>query len=492
MSGTRFDDDGSYPWIPLVSLEQMEQTDYDVLIVGTGAGGGAVLWRLCEQWRAIGKRIGVVEAGGLFLPNHVVNLPTIGNFARIYEQIYNNQKYVKPVGIQPSEMPGARILYGIGGKTLLWGAVSPRMPASEIVRWPIPLKEMNLYYNIAEEIMTVNQDFPQSRSFTSIVLKRLRERGFIEADYIPFATNWRPSHDGVVNSSVYFSSIIFLATALNIRPVDIAVKARAAKVLYAQGKIEGVEVIGPDKKSHFIRAKTVVLSAGTFESPRILLNSGLTGNIGHYLTPHAPVTTNGIFNRSEFPELLGVLSVFIPQSEGRPFYMHFGGPLPYISYQYQVQPLQNELLTYFSGYGVVEPRFPNRVTLNPDVHDEYGIPELQIHFNYSEKDYDVINRTAQTMVQVAYAAGMRLVPQNDQQTLVRLNPPGSDGHASGTCRMGNNPEEAATDRFGEVFGVSGLFVADNSVLPTLPAAGPTLTTVALAIRTADYISRRFQ
>ena len=42
------------------------------------------------------------------------------------------------------------------------------------------------------------------------------------------------------------------------------------------------------------------------------------------------------------------------------------------------------------------------------------------------------------------------------------------------------------------YGVSGLFVADNSVLPTLPSANPTLITVALAIRTADYISRIFR
>ena len=50
-------------WIPLSSLEDMAKTDYDVLIVGTGAGGGAVLWRLCEQWQNQGKRIGIIERG---------------------------------------------------------------------------------------------------------------------------------------------------------------------------------------------------------------------------------------------------------------------------------------------------------------------------------------------------------------------------------------------------------------------------------------------
>ncbi len=40
-------------------IRTMEQTDYDVIIVGTGAGGGAVLWRLCEQWKENGKKVGI-------------------------------------------------------------------------------------------------------------------------------------------------------------------------------------------------------------------------------------------------------------------------------------------------------------------------------------------------------------------------------------------------------------------------------------------------
>ncbi len=66
-------------WIPLTPLDQMAQTEYDVLIVGTGAGGGAVLWRLCEKWKNSGLKIGVVEAGGLVLPSHVYNIPTLGS-----------------------------------------------------------------------------------------------------------------------------------------------------------------------------------------------------------------------------------------------------------------------------------------------------------------------------------------------------------------------------------------------------------------------------
>ena len=64
-------------WIPLTSLEDMAETDYDVLIVGTGAGGGAVLWRLCEQWQNQGKRIGIIERGDMVLQSHARNIPTM-------------------------------------------------------------------------------------------------------------------------------------------------------------------------------------------------------------------------------------------------------------------------------------------------------------------------------------------------------------------------------------------------------------------------------
>lgn len=56
-------------WVPLTSLEDTEKTDYDVPIVGTGAGGGAALWRLSEQWGNNGKRIGVIEAGASSHPD---------------------------------------------------------------------------------------------------------------------------------------------------------------------------------------------------------------------------------------------------------------------------------------------------------------------------------------------------------------------------------------------------------------------------------------
>jgi gluconate 5-dehydrogenase len=86
------------------------------------------------------------------------------------------------------------------------------------------------------------------------------------------------------------------------------------------------------------------------------------------------------------------------------------------------------------------------------------------------------------IVESAKAMGVTL----DPSTLV-LRPPGSDMHESCTCRMGYDPETSATNPHGQIHGVDGLFVADNSLLPSLTAAGPVLSSVALAMRVADYI-----
>ncbi len=160
-------------WIPLTRIEEMENTDYDVLIVGTGAGGSAVLWRLCEQLIANGKRIGIIEAGDLLLPTHAQNLPTI-NLER-FVQLFTNPKISIPIGKKIPDFPAATMLYALGGRTLFWSGVSPRMHPSVLRKWPVSLKEMSYYYNIAEEVMNVSREYTKGSSVTEVLVNRLRE-----------------------------------------------------------------------------------------------------------------------------------------------------------------------------------------------------------------------------------------------------------------------------------------------------------------------------
>jgi choline dehydrogenase-like flavoprotein len=461
-------------WIPLKPLAEMAETEYDVLIVGTGAGGGSVIWRLCEQWENNDKRIGVIEAGDLVLPTHFLNIPTFEHPGNIL----NNPNIWRNIGRFLPEFPNGKMVFALGGRTIYWGMVSLRLSPPELSGWPVTLKELDIYYNIAERAMNVNQQFAKGSSLQEVFLTRLQENGFPGVIDAPIAANLQPTALGVIHSDVAFSSISFLGNALNHKHFDLAVKARVANVITDQGQAVGVNVITPDKQSYSIRAKTIVLCASTFETPRILLQSEIPGRaIGHYLTDHTFVRGIATVDRNELPGTIGGLQIMIPYEEERPYGIHLWGPGRGSDPQ--------SLEVYLHAYGDSEPRFENKVSLDPNNKDKYGMPRIQVKFSYSEKDQAIATQAIKG-VQLASSA------MRTELSSVELLPPGSDEHYAGTCRMGNDPATSVTNRYGQVHGLSGLYIADNSVLPSIGGSNPTLTTIALAIRTADYIAQQLE
>jgi len=475
-------------WIPLTAVEKMAETEYDVLIVGSGPGGGAALWRLCEQWGNNDKRIGMVERGPLFLPTHVANIATIdGDSFRLYAP----PEITDLIGNRLPEFPGMKLYYALGGRSLIWGAVSPRVPSFEIASWPVSIDEMELYYNIAEEIMNVTTSYTKDSSITKVLLKRLRENGYYNADEIPIAADLDQTRYGKLHSNVFFSSILFLARALAFRPFDLAVNTYATEVVTEGGRAIGVRVMTPDKKSYFIRSKKVILSASTLQTPRILLNSKIPGRaIGRFLTNHSYLIATASLSTKAFPEPLGALGIVVPETENRPYRLQLQGPEQYFNYHYHKKPTKDVWgISFYGASGKVESRYENRVYLDPNKRDEYGIPEIQVNFSYSEQDEAILLQMFTGIQQASAAMQLRLATMNGSLAIC-LMPPGADNHETGTCRMGDDPHTSATNRYGQIHDVEGLYIADNSVLPSTGASNPTLSTVALAIRMADYIIKQ--
>lgn len=476
-------------WIPHISAERMAETEYDVLIVGSGAGGGAALWRLCERWRNSGYKIGIVERGPNFLQTHVANIATIDavNF-----RVYAPPEIMDLIGGRLHDYSGMKLVYSLGGRTLIWGGISPRIPDYEIAAdWPVPIDEMRMYYNIAEEVMTVTREYARESSLTQVLLERLRDNGFTNAEEIPVAADLLATRMGRVRSNVFFSSIVFLARALGRRPFDLALNAYVAQVLTEGGRAAGVKVMTPDLRSHTIRAKTVIMAASTLQTPRILLNSGIPGRaIGRYLTNHSYLIATAYLSSYGFPEPLGVIGIVVPETENRPYRLQLQGPEQFFNYQYEPKPVKDEWgISFYGASGKVESRYENRVYVDPGRLDRYGMPELGVDFSYSAKDEAIIQEMYRYIIRASDAMQIRIA-RLEGVPAICLMPPGADNHDFGTCRMGDDPLTSATNRYGQIHGVEGLYVADNSVLPSLAAANPTLSTVALAIRTADHIAAR--
>jgi hypothetical protein len=229
-----------------------------------------------------------------------------------------------------------------------------------------------------------------------------------------------------------------------------------------------------------------VLSASTFGTPRILLHSGIQGNaIGHYLINHSAVRGTAKLGRKDYPYVLGPVGILIPEAEKRPYQVVLEGPIGYQFYHDKQIPFQEEMELFVGGFGAVEPRYENKMTLDPYRVDEYGVPEPLIQLDYNERDKAVLAQAAEDVRRAVSAV---------EASLVSLAPdePMAGDHEAGTCRMGDDPATSVTDRYGQIHGVPGLYVADNSIFPVMGAGNPTLTMAALAMRTADYIVRQLK
>lgn len=117
------------------------------------------------------------------------------------------------------------------------------------------LRRIDPYYNIAERVMTISKGYTQDSTLTTMMLEILRGSGFPEVTELPTAIDLTATKFGQVHSNALFSSIAFLGSALNQRPFDLAVNARAVQILSENGSATGLQVMSPDKKSYFIKAK---------------------------------------------------------------------------------------------------------------------------------------------------------------------------------------------------------------------------------------------
>ncbi|SDM63426.1 GMC oxidoreductase [Bacillus sp. OK048] len=472
-------------WIPTKTVEEMAKTDYDVLIVGSGPGGGAALYRLCELWKNQGaKKIGIIEKGDKLFHSHALNIPTQNSSTERDQLLPDNST---PLGKRLPQFSGATMVYALGGRSLFWNAATPRPIQSELNKWPIHRRELNVYYGMAEKLLHVTRDYAKGSSMQNKLMKQLHGEGILEADDMPLAFDMTPSRQGEVHSNPWYSSINALAAAMFDRPYDLAVNAYASRVLTSNGRVSGVEVFTADKKAHTIRAKNVIVSASTLETPRLLLNSGIQGPaIGHYLTGHVSIIAVGTISRRKFSDKLGNLAILKFETSDSPYQIQILGPDQYFSYQqFEDKELKDQLIIAFASFGRVEPRAENRVFIDPSAKDEFGVPLQQVQYSLSNKDRQTADLVAKGIRESADAMGVTLMEET-----MAVRPPGADMHEACTCRMGEDPATSVTNRHGKVHGVEGLFIADNSVLPSLTSAGPVLSNTALAIRLADHIVRQ--
>jgi choline dehydrogenase-like flavoprotein len=138
--------------------------------------------------------------------------------------------------------------------------------------------------------------------------------------------------------------------------------------------------------------------------------------------------------------------------------------------------------THLAGMWIVGedmPRETNRITLNHDVKDRFGLPVANVHYDDHPNDIAMRNH--------AYGQGEAIYAAAGATKTLRT-PPYPSSHNLGTCRMSAKARDGVCNKHGQTHDVKNLSISDGSQFTTGAAENPTLTIVSLAIRQSDYIA----
>jgi choline dehydrogenase-like flavoprotein len=313
------------------------------------------------------------------------------------------------------------------------------------------------------------------------------------------------------------SAVTVLPVAEKTGRCEIRVKSYVHEISTdSSGRVTGVVYFDAQKREVRQKAKAVILSANASESARLLLLSksnrfpdGLansSGMVGRHVMFGNTVNVGALFEHP-LNEYKGVISGagivdYVPSDPKRGFYG--GGRMTARGYltpfELGLEGLSPDAPRWGAGYKkalreeanhrmtitsfVTQlPLETNRVDLDPDVKDAWGLPAMRITFTGHADDKKSMEFFRQKSKEVLEAAGATKVwaPPPREST--------SGAHNRGTCRMGNDPKTSVVDKFHKAHDVPNLYIVDGSSFVTGGRNHPTMTIEALAFRASDHIIR---
>lgn len=326
-----------------------------------------------------------------------------------------------------------------------------------------------------------------------------------------------PCERGCITHSYFNSAFTTLPDALRTGNCIYVPNAMVWKVMMHPGTKRATGLLYIDRESRQpreVRGRVVILCAQAMESVRILLNSstreypnGLansSGVLGHYLMDHVA----GAGASGEFPWLPGKpdingpnrpCGIYVPRFRNPPNgpksskflrgYGYEGGGgtrfnrgAPGFSIAYKEAVLEPVHRLSIGAFGEVLARWENYVEIDPAVSDTYGIPVLRFHMRHGENEFALLRDAADAAAEMLEAAGAKNIRP-------RYHPRGPGGvrHEVGMARMGSNPSNSVLNAFQQSHDVKNLFVMDAASFCSNPCENPTLTLMALCVRSCDYL-----
>lgn len=136
---------------------------------------------------------------------------------------------------------------------------------------------------------------------------------------------------------------------------------------------------------------------------------------------------------------------------------------------------------YMGGMGEMLPEYQNKVSLNNDVTDDWGIPTLNISCEFGPNEDAMTKDILESAAEMMEQAGMKIISKRDSKEA-----PGAAIHEMGTARMGNDPKSSILNKWNQMHAVSNVFVTDGACMTSSACQNPSLTYMALTARACDY------
>jgi choline dehydrogenase-like flavoprotein len=281
----------------------------------------------------------------------------------------------------------------------------------------------------------------------------------------------------------------------------------------AKGRSTGVHYFDKNRKEQFQKARAVVVCANGSETPKLLLNSatgsapqGLansSGVVGRYLMFNKGGGAQARFehplNEYKGANVTRILHDFYDSDPKRGFYggggfdARSGGPLTWGQNVPDGTPewgpgLKDYLESYThwmscSGHGTSLAVATNRVDIDPELKDDWGVPAIRVTYKDHPNDMKHAAWQRDRAVEIMDAAGAVEIQPGE------IGEARGGVHLLGTCRMGNDPKESVIDRYHRTHDVRNLFLCDGSSFVTSGRGQPTQTIEALAFRAAEHITK---
>ena len=511
---------------------------YDVAIIGTGAGGGTLAYRLAPS----GKRILLLERGG-WLPREKANWDPHAVF--VEERYHTTERWYDKAG-RPFR-PGTN--YYVGGNTKVYGAVLLRMRERDFgeVRhhdglspaWPRSYRDFAPYYLEAERLYGVHGargsdpteppcDAPYA--FPPVAHEpRMREiyddleRQGLHPFPLPVGVRLDEANrhlspcikcetfDGFpcLADGKHDAATTCILPALRHPNVTLLTQALVTRLdTDATGRRVSTIHVTRNGAEERYSADVVVVACGAVNSAALLLRSasdrhpnGLansSGQVGRHYMCHnnsAILAVSRTPNPSRFTKTIGLNDFYWGADD-------FDYPMGHIQTLGKSLPAQLEgdapsiripgvglTLDFIAGHAVdfwitTEdlPDPDNRVEIRPDG---------QIMLSYTPNNGEAHRRLLQRLRHALEdcAGGVtHFIPQSVY--LSKQIPLAGVAHQSGTCRFGADPRSSVLDPLCKAHDLDNLYVVDASFFPSSSSVNPSLTIIANALRIGDHLRER--